>query len=246
MLCIAKPASGTSTCLRPRIGYGRRCIMRFDPGATSHEFARPLPMKRAPPQAEGAAVLFLHGIGGAAKVWDPQIASFTRAGYRPIAIDLPGYGARPPVETMDFEELAADIEDSVAQLELDRPVLVGHSFGGMIAQTTLRRRPDGYQALILVATSPAFGDPTGDLQRRFVAARLGLLDAGKSMPELAEEIIAGIMGPAPDTEGRALAVQAMSATPASTYRAAVNCLVRFDGRANLSHIRIPVLCLAGE
>src|SRR5215216_231430 len=86
-----------------------------------HEFARPRPMKRAPPQAEGVAVLFLHGIGGAAKVWGPQIASFTRAGYRPIAIDLPGYGARPAVETMDFEELAADIEDSVARLKLERP-----------------------------------------------------------------------------------------------------------------------------
>ncbi len=212
--------------------------MRFDPGATSHEFARPLPMKRAPPQAEGAAVLFLHGIGGAAKVWDPQIASFTRAGYRPIAIDLPGYGARPPVETMDFEELAADIEDSVAQLELDRPVLVGHSFGGMIAQTTLRRRPDGYQALILVATSPAFGDPTGDLQRRFVAARLGLLDAGKAMPELAEEIIAGIMGPAPDTEGRALAVQAMQRMAAKIPGAHYVCLPGVGHLPNLEAPRV--------
>jgi pimeloyl-ACP methyl ester carboxylesterase len=38
----------------------------------------------------------------------------------------------------------------------------------------------------------------------------------------------------------------MASTPASTYRAAVRCLVTFDERANLPNIRVPVLCLAGE
>jgi 3-oxoadipate enol-lactonase len=38
----------------------------------------------------------------------------------------------------------------------------------------------------------------------------------------------------------------MAAVPASTYRAAVRCLVGFDERANLAHIRVPVLCLAAE
>src|SRR3954453_15218633 len=104
---------------------------------------------RVPSNESGVAVVFLHGIGGAARIWAPQLESFAAIGLRPIALDLPGYGARPAVERMDFEELAADVEDAIDARGLDRPVLVGHSMGGMIAQTALRRRPDGYRAAVL-------------------------------------------------------------------------------------------------
>src|SRR4249919_3146913 len=78
------------------------------------------------------SVVFLHGIGGAARGWAPQIAAFKGAGLHPVALDLPGYGARPAVDKMDFEELAADLEVTIDRLGLERPALVGHSMGGMI------------------------------------------------------------------------------------------------------------------
>jgi 3-oxoadipate enol-lactonase len=196
--------------------------------------------------SERPAVIFLHGIGGAARGWAPQAASFRQAGYDPVPLDLPGYGVRPAVDSMTFEDLAADVEAVVAQRGLHKPALVGHSMGGMIAQTMLRRRPDGYRAAILIGTSPAFGNPEGDFQKQFVAARLAPLETGKTMRELAAEIVDDMMGPDPDAQGRALAIDMMGATPAATYRAAVLCLVRFDERANLSQIRCPVLCLVGE
>jgi 3-oxoadipate enol-lactonase len=192
------------------------------------------------------AVVFLHGIGGSARAWALQTASFAAAGYRPVPLDAPGYGARPAVTTMDFEALAADLEAAIDERGLDRPVLVGHSMGGMIVQTALRRRPDGYRAAVLCCTSPAFGNPAGDFQKKFIADRLAPLDAGGTMPALAASIIDEILGPAPDPAGRALAIDSMASTPASTYRAAVNCIVSFDERGNLPNIRIPVLCLAGE
>jgi pimeloyl-ACP methyl ester carboxylesterase len=198
------------------------------------------------PSAAAPAVVFLHGIGGSARGWAPQAASFAKAGFDPVPLDLPGYGARPAVESMTFEDLAADVEVVIDRQELQRPILVGHSMGGMIAQTLLRRRPDGYRAAVLVGTSPAFGNPEGDFQKQFVAARLAPLESGKTMPELAPEIVDGMMGPSPEAQGRALAIDLMGATPASTYRAAVLCLVHFDERANLGNIRCPVLCLAGE
>jgi len=195
---------------------------------------------------DAAAVVLVHGIGGAARAWTPQLASFAAAGFRPVALDLPGYGARAAVTSMDFPALAADLEAAIDARGLDRPVLLGHSMGGMIAQTALRRRPDFYRAVVLCCTSPAFGNPDGKFQKKFVADRLAPLDAGATMPGLAASIVAEIMGPAADPAGRALAVETMAATPASTYRAAVNCIVTFDERANLANIRVPVLCLAGE
>jgi len=191
-------------------------------------------------------VVFLQGIVGAAKLWDPQLASFSAAGYEPVALDLLGYGARPPVDQMDFAMLAADVEAAVAARGLDRPVIVGHSFGGMIAQTCLRRRPDGYRAAVLSGTSPAFGNPSGDFQKKFVADRLAPLDAGKTMADIALGTANQIMGPNADAANRALFIEAMGATSPRTYRAAVQCLVTFDERANLAAIKVPVLCIVGE
>jgi 3-oxoadipate enol-lactonase len=203
-------------------------------------------MDATPANPNAPAVVFLHGIGGAARIWAPQVDSFAAAGFRPVALDLPGYGVRPVVDRMDFEMLAGDVEGEIARLTLDRPILVGHSMGGMVAQTALRRKPKAYRAAVLSCTSPAFGEPTGEFQKKFVADRLGPLDAGRTMAELAPAMVDAISGPAPDPAGRKLAIDTIAATSERSYRAAVYCLVGFDERANLAHIGIPLLCLAGE
>jgi 3-oxoadipate enol-lactonase len=202
----------------------------------------PMPNK----QPELPAVVFVHGIGGAGRIWASQAATFRLAGCMPVAPDLPGYGRRAPVGSLTFEKLAADLEEPIAEGGLNRPILVGHSMGGMIAQTMLRRRPDGYAAAVLACTSPAFGNPGGEFQNKFIADRLAPLDAGKSMADLAPRMVDAIMASPPDSAARALAIEVMSAVPADTYRAAVQCLAGFDERANLARIRVPVLCLAGE
>jgi len=195
---------------------------------------------------EAQAILFIHGIGGAGRAWARQVASFAAAGFAPQAPDLPGYGGRPPLPAMPFESLAEDAEAFVARHHMRRPVLVGHSMGGMVAQTMLRRRPHGYAAAVLAATSPAFGNADGDFQRKFIADRLGPLDAGKTMDELVVWMVDRMIGPRPDAAARALAIQVMADVPPETYRAAVRSLIAFDERANLSGIAIPVLCMAGE
>ena len=123
---------------------------------------------------------FLDGVGGArapsrrrSRALPPQAIS--------RSCSSPGYGGRPPADTMTFDALAADVEASIAKSALEKPVLVGHSMGGMVVQTLLRRWPDGYRAAVLSCTSPAFGNPAGDFQKKFVADRLAPLDAGKTM-----------------------------------------------------------------
>jgi 3-oxoadipate enol-lactonase len=197
-------------------------------------------------ERDGQAVVFVHGIGGGRRAWAGQLASFRAAGLNAMAPDLPGYGGRPPVAALDFEGLAEDVETFIAESRVYRPALVGHSLGGMIAQTMLRRRPHAYSAAVLACTSPAFGNADGDFQKKFVADRLGPLDAGQTMADLAPRLVDRMMGPRPDQAGRTLAIEVMGAVPADTYRAAVRCLVAFDERANLARIGIPVLCLAGE
>src|SRR5947207_15997278 len=170
-------------------------------------------------------VVFLHGIGGGARSFAPQIATFAAAGYQPVPLDLPGYGTRSVVEAMSFEALAEDVEFTISQSGLERPILVGHSMGGMVVQTMLRRQPDDYAAAVLSCTSPAFGNPAGDFQKKFVADRLAPLDAGRTMADAAPDAADNVMGPNPDPAGRALFIEQYAAVPAATYPAAVKCLV---------------------
>src|SRR5215468_2495668 len=196
-------------------------------------------MNNASANASAPAVVFLHGVGGSARIWAPQLSSFAAAGFRPVALDMLGYGARAPVDRMDFDTLAADIEAQIALHGLDRPIIVGHSMGGLLAQTLLRRGPRAYRAAVLSCTSPAFGDRSGEFQKKFIADRLGPLDAGRTMAEMAPAMVAAVTGPALDPGGRTLAIETIAATPERSYRAAVHCLVGFDERANLAHIEVP-------
>ena len=204
-------------------------------------------MSAAPHHIErgaGPAVIFLHGIGGDAQSWLPELEALAGR-YRAIAWDMPGYGGSPAVPAMTFPALAAALESVLDSLEIDRAHLVGHSVGGMVAQEFAATRPARVASLVLYATSPAFGKPDGDWQQGFLEARLAPLDAGRTMAELAPGIVKGLVGANPDPDGVARATAAMSRVPEDAYRAAMRCLVTFDRREALPELAVPVLVLAG-
>jgi pimeloyl-ACP methyl ester carboxylesterase len=101
-------------------------------------------------------------------------------------------------------------------------------------------------ALVLSGTSPAFGKPDGDWQRRFLAERLAPLDAGQGMAALAPGLARGMAAPDADPQRIARCAAVMARVPEATYRAALHAIVGFDRRADLPRIAVPTLCLAGE
>ena len=53
----------------------------------------------------GPEILFIHGIGGAADIWQTQLTTFCGAGHaRVAAINLPGYGGRSALKEVTFED----------------------------------------------------------------------------------------------------------------------------------------------
>ena len=196
-------------------------------------------------EGQGEVVLFLHGVGGGADSWRPQISEFSR-NYLAAAWNMPGYGKSILSGGMTFPELAASLEALLDDRGWERVHLVGHSMGGMVAQEFAVAHQDRLASLTLSATSPAFGRPDGDFQKKFVEARLAPLAAGKTMEDLARELVETMMSPGADPAGRQLAFDCMAQVPAETYRAAVECIVTFEQRANLPMIRVPTLVIAGE
>jgi pimeloyl-ACP methyl ester carboxylesterase len=188
----------------------------------------------------------LHGIGGGHLAFAPQVESLASSGYRAVAWDMPGYGHSAPIEPYTFKGLAQSCIALIESLQCGDVTLLGHSMGGMVAQEVVARRPELVSKLILCGTSPSFGKPDGDWQREFIAQRTAPLDAGKSMAQLAEVLVPQMVGPGSLPEGVRLATHCMSLVPASTYRRALEALVTFDRRANLSHILAPTLLVAGE
>lgn len=193
----------------------------------------------------GDVILFLHGVGGGAYSWMPQINSFSMK-YTAAAWDMPGYGKSVLAGGMTFPDLADGLLALLDDKAWEKVHLVGHSMGGMVAQEFAVAHQDRLASLTLSATSPAFGRPDGDFQKKFVEARLAPLAARKTMDDLATELVETMMSPDADPNGRQLAHDCMSNVPAETYRAAVECIVTFEQRANLPKIAVPTLVLAGE
>ncbi len=196
--------------------------------------------------ATGPWVVLLHGIGGGRGGWDSTGAALAGAGCRALAVDLPGYGASPPVEPFDLTGFAAAVLRLLDAVDAERAVLVGHSMGGMVAQELAARSPGRLQALVLVGTSPAFGRPDGDWQREFVRARCAPLDAGLGMAGLAAQLVPTLVAPGLPADRLAAAQALMAGVPEHTYRRTLAALVGFDRRADLARIAVPTLVVTGE
>ena len=190
-------------------------------------------------------LLFLHGIGGAARAWRGQLEAFSGR-YRAIAWDMPGYGGSAPLAAVSIAALADALRDFLQQIGATKPILVGHSIGGMIVQQLLVHAPDIAGAVVLAQTSPAFGKPDGDWQKDFLGARLGPLDRGETMASLAPVLVKELVGDDPDEAGMALARDCMASVPPATYRATMLALMGFDQRHALKDIAVPTLVLSGS
>ena len=197
-------------------------------------------------RGEGPPVVLLHGVGGLRAAWRPQLDALADR-YRVVAWDMPGYGGEDVDEPMTFEGLGAALGALLDDLG-EAPVhLVGHSMGGMVAQEFAVTGQDRLASLTLFATSPSFGRPDGDFQKKFVADRLRPLDDGRGMAGVADgAILAALVGPLAEP-GALEAVQAcMARVPEAAYRAAVHCITTFERRAALGAIGVPTLVIAGE
>lgn len=190
-------------------------------------------------------LIFLHGIGGAARAWRRQLATFSGC-FRAIAWDMPGYGGSPPLASVSIAALAAAVQQFIEQLGATSPVLVGHSIGGMIVQKWLVQSPKLARAVVLAQTSPAFGKADGDWQKSFIAARLGPLDRGETMKSLAPSLVDELVGDDPDPNGMELARECMGSVPEASYRAMMLALIGFDQRSTLGDISVPTLLLSGS
>lgn len=89
-------------------------------------------------------VVFIHGLWLHASSWQPWVDLFTEKGYTPIAPGWPGDGATvaesranpDAIGDHGIEEVTKHYAEVIAGLDV-KPIVIGHSFGGMIAEKLL-------------------------------------------------------------------------------------------------------------
>jgi non-heme chloroperoxidase len=86
--------------------------------------------------ADGAPIVFVHGLSQSHLCWDKQIESALRDEFRLVAFDLRGHGmSEAPLEPEHYTDArlwADDLAAVVDELRLERPVLVGWSYGSIV------------------------------------------------------------------------------------------------------------------
>jgi 3-oxoadipate enol-lactonase len=162
-----------------------------------------------------------------------------------VTYDLRGTGAggRPP-GPYSLADFVGDLRTVVEELELERPGLVGHSFGGSIALAYAAAYPDEVAAVVSVGGPVALPEQG----RQGMRDRADLVER-EGMAAVAETVAAN--GTAPsfrerDPQGFDELLAMLGANDPETYAATCRVLAGMDLRGDLGRISAPVLLVAGD
>jgi pimeloyl-ACP methyl ester carboxylesterase len=106
-------------------------------------------------QGSGFPILLLHGFPELWYSWRHQIPALAEAGFRVIAPDLRGYGeSDKPYEigAYDIQHLVGDLAGLLDALDIDKTVIVGHDWGGIIVWQFALMHPERVEAVIALNT----------------------------------------------------------------------------------------------
>jgi pimeloyl-ACP methyl ester carboxylesterase len=105
----------------------------------------------------GPDVVMVHGITGNLAVWHLHIVPALSEHFRVLTYDLRGHGySGTPPTGYSPDDMASDLQQLLEALEIERPVIVGHSYGADIALYLAARQPQRVREVIAIeAALPA-------------------------------------------------------------------------------------------
>jgi 3-oxoadipate enol-lactonase len=189
--------------------------------------------------------VLVHGLGGtSAGIWG-RVAGELAAELTVVTFDLRGTGAsgRPP-GPYPLEDFLGDLGALVRELDLDRPALVGHSFGGSIALAYAAGHPDEVAAVVSVG-GPVVLPEQGQQGMR---DRADLVER-EGMAAVAETVATNGTSPSfreRDPEGFERLAAMLAANDPASYAATCRVLASMDLRPDLARVSAPVLLVAGD
>ncbi|HSD79619.1 MAG TPA: alpha/beta fold hydrolase [Solirubrobacteraceae bacterium] len=127
----------------------------MSPGGTPDDiaFAAGLAYREARPRrAPRGTLLCVHGFPESSYMWRALLAGAAGAGWRAVALDLPGSGDSPPDRPLTWERAVAAVQRLHAALELGPVVLAVHDWGGLIGLRWACDHPTAVTGLVVSDT----------------------------------------------------------------------------------------------
>lgn len=191
----------------------------------------------------GKALILVHGAANDSDVWRDIAPLLAARGIRTIAIDLPGHGPAAGDAPPSVEAAANWLLEQLHSLQLERPIVAGHSLGSLIALEGAARAGERIGGLALLGTAvPMPVSPA-------------LLEAARNDPDGACRLVTiwshtprflrtgggghGVWGP-----GKTLAVLRRNAATLANDLAACNAYA--GGLVAAGAVHCPVLLVAGR
>jgi pimeloyl-ACP methyl ester carboxylesterase len=115
----------------------------------------------APTSVPRGTALLVPGFTGSKEDFAPILDPLREAGYRTVALDLPGqYQSPGPDDRSRYtpDDLARVVTQLADTLGNEPVHLLGHSFGGLVARAAVLAEPARYRSLVLLCSGPAAMD----------------------------------------------------------------------------------------
>ncbi len=131
-------------------------------------------LERGKPHPDQPSLVLVHGLMGSAATFRPLMEALP-SGRHAVAIDLPGAGRseRNPRLSATLASASRCVAEILRSMQLDRPVLVGHSHGGAVGLHLAASEPGLLRSLVLLAPAhPYFGH--ADQIIRFYLSPVGM------------------------------------------------------------------------
>lgn len=193
----------------------------------------------------GPPLVLLHGGLCDSRVWRTQLEELSDQ-YTVVAWDAPGCGgSSDPPDGFGLGDYAECLAGFIDTLGLDRPHVLGHSFGGGLALELYRRHSGLVRSLVLAA---GYAGWAGSLPAEEVQARLHLaLRQADGLPvTITADAVRSLVGN--DLDARQLEELAivMSDVRAVGVRRMARAFAEADLRDVLSQVAVPTLLLSGS
>jgi len=197
-------------------------------------------------QGRGPALLLLHGAVSDSRVWRIQIESFSDE-FTVIAWDAPGCGeSSDPPEVFGMGDFAGCLAKFIEAAALDRPHVLGHSWGTTLALELCRRQPSAVASLVLVGAYAGWAGslPPDEVRRRldFALAAADMVAMKEWNPRSMPGLFSDMM---PDDRAAELVGIMSEIRPAAT-RTMARALAEADLRNALPDIAVPTLLVNGD
>ena len=104
---------------------------------------------------DGPDLVLIHGSSGNLRDWTLDLAPALARDYRVIMIDRPGLGYTGRINRTGatITQQAALLQKTAAQLGAQKPIVLGHSYGGAVALAWAVHQPDNISALVALSAA---------------------------------------------------------------------------------------------